>query len=194
MSDYACRSARVLLLDGADRLLFIRLALSPGPQDSRYGWFTPGGGVENGEGLADAAARELHEEIGLCVDPADLRLVAFTTGTADLGWASGLFRDDFFFYRVSRHVVSVVRLMDYERRLYGGHRWWTQPELAATNETVYPLGLAPLMADLLTGNMPNPPIALPWRPRGDGNVVPLLLCCRRFRAQRSPAVVAGAAA
>lgn len=162
MSDHVRRSARVLLLDAADRLLLVRLALSPGTQDRRYGWFTPGGGVENGEGLADAAARELQEETGLSVDPADLRLVAFTTGTADLGWASGLFRDDFFFYRVARHEVSVAGLMDYELRLYGGHRWWTQPELAVTNETVYPLGLASLMADLLTGNVPDPPIALPW--------------------------------
>ncbi len=162
MPEHARRSARVLLLDGADRLLLVRSALSPGTQGGGYAWFTPGGGVENGEGLADAAARELQEEIGLSADPADLRLVAYTTGSADLGWASGLFRDDFFFYRVAQHEVSVAGLMDYERRLYGGHRWWTQPELAATDETVYPFSLASLVADLVVGKVPNPPVALPW--------------------------------
>jgi 8-oxo-dGTP pyrophosphatase MutT (NUDIX family) len=162
MSDHARRSARVLLLDGADRLLLVRSALSPGAHNAPYGWFAPGGGVEDGEGLADAAARELQEETGLSVDQGELRLVAYTSGTADLGWASGLFRDDFFFTRVASHEVSVAGLMDYERKLYGGHRWWTQPELAATDETVYPLGLASLMAGLIVGKIPHPPLALPW--------------------------------
>ncbi|MFF2629440.1 NUDIX domain-containing protein [Kitasatospora griseola] len=38
-------------------------------------WTVPGGKVEEGERLDEAAARELHEESGLVVAPEDLRLV-----------------------------------------------------------------------------------------------------------------------
>jgi 8-oxo-dGTP pyrophosphatase MutT (NUDIX family) len=140
MTEFARRSARVILLDAADRLLLIRSAAAPDQPGSDYAWFTPGGGVEPGEALADAAARELLEETGLRADPADLTLVAFTAGEADLGWASGLFRDDLFVHRVSSHRVDPAGMLDYERRHYGGHHWWTQVELAATTETIIPVG------------------------------------------------------
>ncbi len=162
MAEFARRSARVILLDRSDRLLLVRSALTPGQPDSRYAWFTPGGGVEDGEDLAGAAARELHEETGLRVAPNDLRLVAFTTGTADLGWANGLFRDDFFLCRVVKHDVDTAGQTDFERQHYAGHRWWTHADLLATKEIVYPNDLAALLADLIADRMPATPIALPW--------------------------------
>lgn len=153
MSEFTRRSARVLLLDASDRLLLVQ---------SGDAWLAPGGGVEEGEGLAEAAARELREETGLTVVPAGLFPVAFTTGRADLGWASGLFRDDFFLHRVTSHEVDPAGLNEFERRHYRGHRWWTQAELAATRETIYPVNLAALVADLIAGWRPATPIALPW--------------------------------
>src|SRR5215471_11362500 len=79
MAEFVRRSARVLLLDASDRLLLVQ---------SGHAWFAPGGGVEEGEELADAAARELREEIGLTVASGELHPVAYTTGRADLGWAN----------------------------------------------------------------------------------------------------------
>lgn len=153
MTEFTRRSARVLLLDASDRLLLVQ---------SGDAWLVPGGGVEEGEGLAEAAARELCEETGLTVTPAHLYQVAYTTGRADLGWASGLFRDDFFLHRVISHQVDPAGLTEFERRYYQGHRWWTQAELAATRETIYPADLAALVADLIAGRLPATPIALPW--------------------------------
>jgi len=150
------------LLDAGDRLLLVRSASSTSRPDGGHAWFTPGGGVEDGEDLASTAARELEEETGLAVDPQDLRLVAFATGTADLGWAKGLFRDDFFVCRVASHEVDVTGLTEFERTHYAGHHWWTHAELAATDETVYPNDLADLVAELIAGRVPETPIALPW--------------------------------
>jgi 8-oxo-dGTP pyrophosphatase MutT (NUDIX family) len=153
VTEFARRSARVLVLDAADRLLLVQ---------SAGVWLVPGGGVEEGEELAEAAARELREETGLNVAAADLYPVAYTKGHADLGSATGLFRDDFFLVRVTSHEVDPAGLTEFERRYYAGHRWWTQRELAATRETIYPANLAHLVAGLIAGRLPATPIALPW--------------------------------
>jgi 8-oxo-dGTP pyrophosphatase MutT (NUDIX family) len=159
---YARRSARVLLVDSDDRILLICYALSAADPTRGHAWFTPGGGVEPGEDLVEAAVRELDEEVGLAVRTADLRLVAYTSGHADLGFASGLFRDDFFLCRVDGHEVDTARQTTLERQHYQGHRWWTLAELAATTETVYPLGLVGLLADIKAGRRLDLPVELPW--------------------------------
>ena len=63
------RAARIVLLDPADRVLLLG---ARDPADGRVVWFLPGGGLEPGESLAQAAARELAEEVPLAGTP-DLR-------------------------------------------------------------------------------------------------------------------------
>ncbi|MCO5992494.1 NUDIX hydrolase [Actinoallomurus rhizosphaericola] len=160
---YRRRSARVLLLDDADRVLLLRLLHDHRRPKRGHYWLTPGGGVDDGEALHEAAARELQEEIGLIVAPEDLGTpVATTSGYAEFSWAKGLFRDDFFLYRVTAHEVDTGGLQPYEVKQLTGHRWWTVDELAATTEAVYPFGLVPLLRDLLAGRRPAEPVLLPW--------------------------------
>ncbi|MBU2666732.1 NUDIX domain-containing protein [Actinoplanes bogorensis] len=159
MPRYARRSARVILVDSSDRMLLIRSALL---SEGGHAWFTPGGGVKWWEPLRMAAARELWEEAGLRVRGRQLRAVAFTTGRADLGFANGLFRDDFYLLRVDSHEVDVSGLTEFERGHYGGFRWWSADELATTEETVFPYRLAELLADVVAGRVPSPPRELPW--------------------------------
>jgi len=160
---YRRRSARVLVVDRDGRTLLLRFLVDGADAGCGHGWITPGGGVHEGESLRDAAARELREEIGLAVHPADLgEPVAHSAGHADLGWARGLFRDDFFLLRIGGHDVDVSRMEARERTDHAGHRWWPLDDLASTAETVYPLGLAALMAGILADGVPRRSVELPW--------------------------------
>ncbi|GAA4969079.1 NUDIX hydrolase [Actinoplanes utahensis] len=164
MPEYTRRSARAIVLDRADRVLLLRSALDPGDPSAGFGWFTPGGGVEPGEDIATTAARELAEEIGLTVPAPTLRWIASTAGPAGFDGGTGYFRDDFLLLRVDRHDVDTSGQTEWERRHYGGHHWWTVPDLHATTEIVYPAGLAALLTDTITGNLPPSPVELPWQP------------------------------
>jgi 8-oxo-dGTP pyrophosphatase MutT (NUDIX family) len=162
MTPYARRSSRVLLLDSGDRILLLRSALDAADPSRGHAWFAPGGGVEPGEDLAETAVRELYEEIGLTVSAACLRLVAYTSGHADLGFVSGVFRDDFFVCRIDGHEVDTTRQTSLERGHYQGHHWWSLAELAATSETVYPFRLFDLLTDINAGRWSAVPVKLPW--------------------------------
>jgi 8-oxo-dGTP pyrophosphatase MutT (NUDIX family) len=160
---YRRRSARVLVVDDADRLLLFRFLKDHRRPELGWDWITPGGGVNVDEPLAAAAARELHEETGLVVTPEDLGpQVATTSGYAAFRWASGLFRDDFFFHRTAVKEVDTSGQEEHERRQISGHRWWTLDELTSTTETVYPFGLVPLLTELVAGRVPEEPVRLPW--------------------------------
>jgi 8-oxo-dGTP pyrophosphatase MutT (NUDIX family) len=156
VSVYVRRSARVLVVDGSERILLLRFA-NP---DGGHGWITPGGGVGDGESIVDAAARELREEIGLTVAAAHLGdPVAYSTGR--VVWLDGLCRDDYFYHRVDAHDVDDSGMEAFERTHHRGHRWWTVDELRVTTELVYPPRLAALLTDLLAGRV-REPVELPW--------------------------------
>ncbi|WP_446218136.1 NUDIX hydrolase [Micromonospora sp. IBHARD004] len=160
---YRRRSARILLLDGNGRILLLRFFQDPANPALGHGWVTPGGGVNDGESLQQAGARELREEIGLKVAPHELgQPIAYSTGYADLGWATGQFRDDFFYHRIDAHDVDTSGMEALELANHAGHQWWTLNGLTSTTETVYPYGLAPLLTDLLANHISQRPVQLPW--------------------------------
>ena len=56
-----------MLVDPAGRVLLIRCAVKRAAGEFVF-WLTPGGEIESGETPAEAAARELREELGLLVE------------------------------------------------------------------------------------------------------------------------------
>jgi 8-oxo-dGTP pyrophosphatase MutT (NUDIX family) len=137
-------AARVVLLDGEGRVLLF-CGSDPGrPQDGSW-WITPGGGVEPGESLEQAARREVLEETGhvLAGDlgPVVLRrTVRFSTEGRQYEQS-----EHFFQVSVDHFGIDRARWTNLEHRMLHCHRWWTAAELAHTAETVYPERLLDLL-------------------------------------------------
>ena len=146
------RAARVLLVDAGDRVLLLR---GTDPADAAQGqwWFTPGGGLDDGEGTADAASRELAEETGLVLAPADLGPVVHER-VAQFRFAGTEYRQSEVFYlaRVDRHEVDTAGWTALEVASVLEHRWWPRAELSATSERVFPADLADVLARALASS------------------------------------------
>src|SRR5688500_10356362 len=63
-------TARIILVGPDDRVLLFRHRL-PDPW-AQEGWLAPGGGIDPGETPAKAVVRELREETGHVLDPAEV--------------------------------------------------------------------------------------------------------------------------
>jgi 8-oxo-dGTP pyrophosphatase MutT (NUDIX family) len=138
------RAARVVLVDHADRTLLLR-GTDPARPGLRW-WFTPGGGLDDGETSAQGAARELFEETGLRVEPADLGEPVWHQVTR-FSYDHRQYRQsqDFYLYRVEEWQVDTAGFDAEEKLTIDAHRWWSAEELDATDETVYPEDLAGLL-------------------------------------------------
>lgn len=141
-------AARWLLLDAAGRVLLFRFAFDHGPRAGESFWATPGGALEPGEDFAQAARRELREEVGLTVDDVGPQVAQQRVAFA-LPDGTPVHADErYFALRMAGTAVDRRGWSALEREVMREHRWWTAEALAATADTVWPDDLAALLARL----------------------------------------------
>jgi len=144
----ARRAGRVLLVDAQSRLLLFRGGDPIAPELGTW-WFTPGGGLDDGETHAQGAARELLEETGLDLPPESLGEPVLERDV-EFSFAGSLYAqaEQFFLARVGAHEVDTAGFSPLEVAAVVEHRWWTLADLATTDDTIYPVGLAELLTRL----------------------------------------------
>lgn len=148
------RAARAVVLDPDDRILLVRFAFPAGDV-----WATPGGGIDEGETAEEAIRRELSEEVGL--EDAELgpwiwereHVFPFLDGKWD-GQA-----EQYVLVRTERFEPAPRFTTEQLMAEYvGGFRWWTQGELAASDELFAPRRLPELLGALLREGPPEEPL------------------------------------
>ncbi|WP_368681658.1 NUDIX hydrolase [Mycobacterium intracellulare] len=160
-------SARVVLLDESGAVLLLRGSDPALGEPAPKWWFTVGGEVQQGERLAEAAARELAEETGLRVAPADMVGPVWRRDQVFEFNGSLIDSEEFYFvYRTRRFEPSRTGRTELERSYIHGHRWCDAADIAqlvAAGETVYPMQLSGLLTDaaaLAGGRAPGPLLSI----------------------------------
>jgi 8-oxo-dGTP pyrophosphatase MutT (NUDIX family) len=149
---------RVVLQDAGGRILLFRAQLES--RSSEHWWELPGGGIEPGETYQQTAVRELAEETGLLISPAQVGPPRWRRTST---WTARGVR------RLQHEVVVHVRL-DADRppitdggrtaeelEEYVEARWWDVTELLASSERFYPGRLPALLPAFLAGAELNEP-------------------------------------
>lgn len=141
--------ARVVVINDHGQTFLLRGRDSKLPNRPPF-WFTPGGKIDAGETSAQAAARELCEEIGLIATPETLGDI-IGTEDSEYHFEGTAYRQHgvFYAYRSNDAALNADMWSDIEARTIDQGKWWGLTELMTTKETIYPRHLATMLESAL---------------------------------------------
>jgi ADP-ribose pyrophosphatase YjhB (NUDIX family) len=133
-----------MLFDERGAVLLIRFVVKR-PDGEFVFWALPGGEIEAGETEIEAAAREVREELGL-----ELTVTGPVYCDSNQFWHQGEMQDnvDFLFRaECGREEPRLIGFTSDEKEIMKEARWWSEAEVAASEERIFPEGLAGRMRE-----------------------------------------------
>ncbi len=156
------RAVRVVLVDSAGAVLTLSTRDATNP-NFPVTWELPGGGIELGETIVEAAVREMYEETGIRIEPQDVGVPLW-------------FREVRYLYRGERRIqnetivvakisgaqpcISLGLREPHELEDHQLHHWWKPLDAHATTDLFYPRTLPKHLPALLAGKIVDEPMEL----------------------------------
>jgi ADP-ribose pyrophosphatase YjhB (NUDIX family) len=134
-----------MLFDEAEAILLIRFVVMR-PDGEFVFWALPGGEIEDGETEIEAAVREVREELGL-----ELTVTGPVYCDSNQFFHQGEMQDnvDFLFRaECGREAPRLIGFTSDEKEIMREIRWWSEAEVEASEERIFPGNLAERMREL----------------------------------------------